>query len=229
MKFPDLLPGIFLKRINRFTALIEVMSGEKVQAYVPTTGRLTGVLRRGGRVWLASATTQNRKLHYDLVLAELEEDGLCSVNAALANQLFEEALLNEALGAFPYKVIQREVSFGASRLDFRLTDHDHVCWVEVKSVTYGQDGVGMFPDAPTERGQKHLQELASLTAKGDRASVVFIAQRGDAVRFAPYKAIDPEFTAILKQVHAQGVDARAYRCDVSLERVEIAEEIPVEL
>ena len=196
---------------------------------MPTTGRLTGVLRPGGRIWLEPATNQQRKLRYTLVLAELEQGGFCSVNATLANQLFEEALLNQRLEAFPCDEIRREVTYKGSRFDFRLAEQDQVCWVEIKSVTCVQEGVGLFPDAPTSRGQKHLRELAELAALGDRASVVFVAQRADATRFKPHETIDPEFTEVLRQAHAQRVEIHAYRCDVTLEGIEIADEIPVEL
>ncbi len=229
MKFPELIPAILDFRRNRFTADVVLSSGEKAQAYVPTTGRLTGVLYQGGRVWLQPAVDRNRKLAFTLVMAELEQGGLCSVHAALASQLFEEALLHESLESFLYSEIQREVTCGNSRLDFRLSNREDTCWVEVKSVTYAQDGVGMFPDAPIPRRSKHLQELAELAAHGDRASVVFIAQRDDVTSFKPYEAIDPEFAAVLRQVHSRGVEIRVYRCDLSLEKVEIAEEIPVVL
>ena len=229
MLFPELLPATFLKRMNRFTAVVDLSSGERTSAYVPTTGRLTGVLRPGGQVWLEPAMNQNRKLRYTLVLAELEQGGFCSVNATLANQLFEEALLNRRLEAFPCDEIRREVTYKDSRFDFRLAEKNQVCWVEVKSVTCVQEGVGMFPDAPTSRGQKHLRELAELAVLGDRASVVFVAQRADATRFKSHETVDPEFTEVLRQAHAQGVEIHAYRCDVTLEGIEIADEIPVEL
>lgn len=229
MLFPELLPATFLKRMNRFTAEVDLSSGERTSAYVPTTGRLTGVLRPGGRIWLEPATNQQRKLRYTLVLAELEQGGFCSVNATLANQIFEEALSNRRLEAFPCDEIRREVTYKDSRFDFRLAEQDQVCWVEVKSVTCVQEGVGMFPDAPTSRGQKHLRELAELAALGDRASVVFVAQRADATRFKPHETVDPEFAEVLCQAHAQGVEIHAYRCDVTLEGIEIADEIPVEL
>lgn len=229
MLFPELLPATFLKRMNRFTAVVDLSSGERISAYVPTTGRLTGVLRPGGRIWLEPATNQQRKLRYTLVLAELEQGGFCSVNATLANLLFEEALLNRRLEAFPCDEIRREVTYKDSRFDFRLAEQDQVCWVEIKSVTCVQEGVGMFPDAPTSRGQKHLRELAKLAALGDRASVVFVAQRADATRFKPHETVDPEFTEVLRQAHAQRVEIHAYRCDVTLEGIEIADEIPVKL
>jgi len=164
-----------------------------------------------------------------LILAELENGGLCSVTAIHANALFQEALQAEALSSFPYHQIENEVPFGRSRLDFRLRDGSKTCWVEVKSVTYVQDSVGMFPDSPTGRGRKHLGELAGAVGQGDEASVVFIAQREDAQRFEPFEAIDPEFAQTLRQVEAQGVAVHAYCCQVSLEGVEISAEIPVKL
>jgi sugar fermentation stimulation protein A len=147
----------------------------------------------------------------------------------MANWLFKEAMALGALEAFPYPTVEAEVPYGRSRLDFRLSDGEAVCWVEVKSVTYAEDGVGMFPDAPTGRGRKHLGELAKLAAEGHRASVVFIAQREDARRFVPFEQIDPDFTAELRRVSALGVEVHAFRCNVSTEEVVIAEEVPVDL
>jgi len=101
--------------------------------------------------------------------------------------------------------------------------------VEVKSVTYVEDGIGRFPDAPTARGRKHLGELANLAASGYRASVVFIAQREDARKFAPFEEIDPDFAETLRQVKGKGVEIHAYRCHVSAEHVEIVQALPVDL
>jgi sugar fermentation stimulation protein A len=164
-----------------------------------------------------------------MVLAELENGGLCSTNAYLANQLFSEAIENGTLAAFKYPIIESEVSFGKSRLDFRLSEGNQACWVEVKSVTYVEDGIGRFPDAPTSRGRKHLAELAKLAALGDRASVVFIAQREDAQKFAPFEAVDPVFAQVLREVNTKGVEVHAYVCQVSTERIEINRELLVDL
>ena len=229
MAFPTLTPAVFIKRDNRFIASVRLEGGAPAAAYVPTTGRLTGALRPGCRVWLEQSANPNRKTPYTLLLTEIEGGGLCSVNAIMANRLFHEAVTRKQLAAFPYEKIDSEVPHGKSRLDFRLSQNGNICWVEVKSVTYVEDGVGMFPDAPTARGRRHLETLAKLAASGDRASVVFIAQRGDAARFAPYQAIDPDFSETLRQVHQAGVEVHAYRCDVSLDQVKIAEEIPVTL
>jgi sugar fermentation stimulation protein A len=227
MKFGELVPATFVKRGNRFTAGVYLESGRVSTAFIPTTGRLTGALKSGCRVWLEPAENKERKTPYTLVLSELEGGGLCSVNATMANWLFREAMESQSLDVFPYPTMAREVTFGHSRLDFRLSNEDENCWVEVKSVTYVENGVGMFPDAPTARGRKHLGELAKLASQGHRASVVFIAQREDARRFAPFERIDPEFAAALRRVHAVGVEVHAFRCNVSTEKVVIAEEIPI--
>lgn len=227
MIFPSLRQGVFIKRNNRFTAGIRLEGGGLASAYVPTTGRLTGVLTLGCRVWLESVEDPDRRTPFTLVLAELQGGGLCSTNAILANWLFKEALELGRLDSFRYPSIEKEVSFGNSRLDFRLSDDSQICWVEVKSVTYAEKGIGRFPDAPTERGRKHLLELTDLVAKGDRASVVFIAQREDALQFMPNEEIDPQFAQVLRQVKQVGVEVHAYRCVVNTERIEIAEEIPV--
>jgi len=229
VNFPTLTPAVFIKRENRFVGSVRLESGTLTAAFVPTTGRLTGALRPGCRVWLKPNTDPNRKTAYTLLLTELEGGGLCSVNAIMANRLFHEALTRERLAAFSYEEIKSEVPHGSSRLDFHLSKGDDSCWVEVKSVTFVEGGVGLFPDAPTSRGLRHLEALAKLAQRGDRVSAVFIAQRGDAERFTPFEAIDPAFAETLRQVHQAGVEVHAYRCEVRLDKIEIAAKIPVNL
>ena len=229
MKFPELIPAEFVYRPNRFTAAVHLKQGGAAYAYVSTTGRLTGVLRPGCRVWLSPAANPQRKTPFNLVLTELESGGLCSVNASLANQLFSEALADGRISAFQYDRVEREVTFGRSRLDLRLSEGGQTCWIEIKSVTYVEEGVGMFPDAPTARGRRHLEELATLVRQGDRASVVFIAQREDLESFSPYEVIDPDFSETLREVNQGGVEVHAYRCAVNLKEIEVTGEIPVYL
>ena len=229
MEFSDLTPAFFVRKGNRFTAGVRLAKGGIGTAFIPTTGRLTGVLTPGCKVWLEKADNPDRKTPYTLVLGELPGGGLCSTNAYLANMLFGEAVEHGRLAAFTYPKVENEVPIGHSRLDFRLSNAEETCWVEVKSVTFVENHVGMFPDAPTSRGRKHLGELEKLVESGDRASAVFVAQRADALSFAPYEAIDPDFTAALRHAVESGVEVHAYRCEVSTERVEIAEEIPVVL
>lgn len=228
MKFPELIPARFVKRENRFTAGLRLANEKIATAFIPTTGRLTGVLFPGCRVWLAQAEpSKGRKTAFDIVLVELIGGGYCCVNALNANRLFAEAVGSGKLDAFQYPEISNEVTIGQSRLDFRLSNGQEVCWVEVKSVTFVRDGVGLFPDAPTSRGRKHLLELAELAEDGDRVSVVFVAQREDVQSFSPYTQIDPEFAETLKTVNQQGVEIHAYRCKVNLSLIEVGEEIPL--
>lgn len=227
MKFPPLTPAVFIKRDNRFTASVRLEGGALATAHVPTTGRLTGALFPECRVWLEHVNNPKRRTAYTLLLTELEEGGLCSVNAITANRLFKEALTHQHLTAFPYGRIESEVPHDSSRLDFRLSQNGTICWVEAKSVTFVEGGIGKFPDAPTARGRRHLETLLKLTASSDRASVVFIAQRGDAECFSPYEDIDPTFADTLRQVHQVGVEVHAYRCDISLDEIRIAAKIPV--
>ena len=229
MKFPALIPAEFIKRPNRFVAVVRFTNGEQARAYVPTTGRLTNALQPGCRVWLAQGNNLHRKTKFTLQLTELANGGFCAVQAIQANQLFAEAVAAGRLPAFDYDQIDTEVTIGESRLDFRLSRGIDICWVEVKSVTYAVDGVGKFPDAPTGRGRKHLGELAQLAQSGDRASAVFIVQREDAKAFEPFEEIDPEFAAALGRAHQQGVEVHAYGCRVTLDEMEIYKKIPVRL
>lgn len=229
MKFPELFPAEFIFRPTRFTASVRLDNGKAAYAHVPTTGRLTGVLEPNYRVWLSKAANPKRKTPYNLVLAGLEGGGYCSVNAALANRLFADALSEGRIQAFQYDLIEKEVTIGNSRLDLRLSKDNHTCWIEIKAVTFVSERLGMFPDAPTGRGRKHLEELAELVRVGDRASVVFVAQREDVDSFTPHVEIDPDFAEKLYEVHQAGVEVHAYRCAVSVQEITIEEEVPVTL
>jgi sugar fermentation stimulation protein A len=205
------------------------VEGSLSKAYVPTTGRLTGVLVPGSKVWLEPAKKAHRKTPYTLLLAELLEGGLCSVKAINANRLFREGVNAHRLKAFDYPDLQNEVTVGHSRIDFLLKNGSNTCWVEVKSVTHVTHGIGRFPDAPSNRAVKHLNELIKLSEQGYRTSAVFIAQRPDALSFSPLTEIDPLFSKTLKEAHVLGVEIHAFRCDVHLNHIEIAEAIPVNL
>ena len=235
MKFPDLVPGRFVRRDNRFRATVNI-NNQDHWAHVPNSGRLTELFTPDRPVWLAPAADPNRKTAYDLKLVEYNSV-LVSVDARLPNPLFAEALAEArsrngryaTLPEFAYPAVKREVTYGHSRLDFRLSGPDGVCWVETKSVTLVEDGLALFPDAPTERGRKHLQTLIDIRQSGKRAAVVFVVQRPDVRRFAPHQKADPAFAAALQDAARAGVEVRAYICQVSLEEIAIAKEIQVVL
>lgn len=221
-----LVEGVFQERLNRFATLVEV-GGHPELAHLPNSGRLRELLWPGNRVWLKPMPSLHRRTAYDLTLAATG-DGLASVDARLPSALFAEAIRQGRLAPFRgYSRLRAEVVTGESRLDFRLDGNGGPCLVEVKSVTLVEDGVGLFPDAPTERGRRHLKTLAAAAESGARAAVVFVVQRGDAQAFSPHDEADPAFSQTLRQVVARGVEAYAYGCQVDLEGIAIAGELPV--
>lgn len=194
MKFMDLIPGEFVWRDNRFVAAVRV-DGRLSHAHIANSGRLPGLLEPGKRVYLADINKPERRTRYDLKLVE-NDNILISVDARLPNSLFEEAVRNKHLENFLFDDIQREVKFGKSRLDFKISQAGNICWVETKSVTLVENKIAMFPDAPTGRGRKHLHELAKLQKDGVRSCVVFVVQRPDTEVFKPNWSIDPEFSEL---------------------------------
>jgi sugar fermentation stimulation protein A len=224
MKLPPLLPGRFIRRDNRFQATVRV-GGTLAAAHVANSGRLGDLFVPDRPVWLAPAAAPGRKTAYDLKLVEL--DGiLVSVDARLPNPLFAEALAAGILPELAGHYVEREVRLGDSRLDFRFTSAN-TTWVETKSVTLVEEGVALFPDVPTSRGSRHLHELIAARAQGDRALVVFVVQRSDAVACRAHANADPVFAKTLREAVASGVQARAFTCTVSQERIAIAGEVPV--
>lgn len=225
MELPRLVRGYFVARDNRFRARVRY-GGAVVDVHVPNSGRLRELLSPGRPVWLAPMARAGRKTAYDLALVEYG-DTLVSVDARLPNALFAQALAPEWAECVGVLQIEREVVRGTSRLDFRLSGTNGVCWVEVKSVTLVREGVALFPDAPTLRGRRHLEELAAAVASGNRAGVAFMVQRGDACCFRPNRQADPSFADTLARVTALGVQARAFLCQVTPGSVTVAGEIPV--
>ena len=225
---PGLVEGRFLVRLNRFAALVEV-AGQEVMVHVANSGRMRELLVLGHRVLLKPASADSRKTQFDLALVDLGFT-LASADARLPNVLMAEALARGSLPQFrDYPQLHREVPFTESRLDLMLEGPRGRCYVETKSVTLVVDGVGLFPDAPTTRGVKHLGSLAKAVAAGHRAAVVFVVQREDAQSVAPHDQADPQFGGALRRAVAAGVEAFAYRCRVTPQEITLAEELPVEL
>jgi len=223
-----LLEATFVARDNRFRVTVE-LNGEHVWAHLANSGRLTELLTPGRRLFLKPATAQGRKTAYDLLLVDL--DGvLVSVDARLPNSLIEEALREGSLTPFNgYETIRREVKWGGSRLDFVLEDQSRQCLIEAKSVTLVKRGVALFPDAPTIRGRRHMEELRRAVAEGERAAITFVVQRGDANVFAPNEEADPSFGCALRAAVEGGVEVYAYACQVRQNQVRLARDLGVRL
>lgn len=223
-----LIPATFIKRDNRFRATIQV-EGHPVRAHLPNSGRLRELLVPGRRVLLAAAQTPGRLTSYDLLMVDLDGT-LVSVDARMPGHLLYEALQSGRFGEFAgYAEAQREVTYGQSRLDLALEGGPDGgrCFIEAKSVTLVEDGVALFPDAPTQRGRRHLGELARARAEGHRAAVVFVVQRDDATSFSPHDEADPAFGQALREAAQAGVEVYAYKCRVSEREVTLNVPLPV--
>ncbi|MDE2843537.1 MAG: DNA/RNA nuclease SfsA [Chloroflexota bacterium] len=224
---PDLQEGHFISRLNRFVALVEVAGREEL-VHVANSGRLRELFEPGRRLLLAPAPGEHRKTRYDLALVDLGHT-LVSADARLPNALVAEALRERALEPYAdYLDVRREVTFGESRLDLMLEGPPGRCYLETKSVTLVEDdGMALFPDAPTIRGVKHLHTLTQAVAMGHRAGALFVIQRGDARSLKPHDSSDPEFGKALREARSAGVDIFAYSCAVTPRDIRLAHPIPV--
>lgn len=222
----SLIEATFISRQNRFTCLVNLPGGIE-SVYLPNSGRLDSVLFPGQPVFLAEKPSPFRKTQYDLVAAKLK-DIYISVDSRVPADLLFQVLSQGDLPQFSsYPSIQREVTFGRSRLDFLLSKRSGRCFLEVKSCTLVKDGRAFFPDAPTQRGTRHLSTLTWARKEGYESAVVFIIQREDADSFSPNDAIDADFADALRAAKSQGVGIYAYRCKVNLKDIELAGQVPV--
>ncbi len=225
---PDtsLTPAIFVARPNQF--IVEARIGTRmVLAHMADRGRLEGILYPGARLLLSPKPAANRKTAFQ-VMAVYVEDELISLDTHLPNRLVAAALTARAFPQFArYPTIQSEVTVGPHRFDFRLSDGSTSCLLEVKSVGLVQDGVAMFPDAPTRRGREQVTTLTRLAYNGQRVAIVFILQRSRGESFAPNDIVDPLFARALRQALATGVEVYAYRCPLTPECICLGENVPV--
>lgn len=220
------LEASFVKRVNRFTALIN-LNGITEAAHVANSGRMRELLVPEARVVVVEQSKESRKTKFDLV-AVYYNDVWVSIDSRVPNRILEQAWKHQSLHHFKGMLeYRREVKVGKSKLDFLLQFTDKTCYVEAKSVTLVKDKTAMFPDAPTERGTRHLMELIELVKEGHRGAVIFIVQREDAVEFTPNFVMDPEFAMALEKAQNNGVGVYAYKCRVNTKVISIEDEIPV--
>ena len=216
MHYRSVTKGIFLARPNRFIAHAAIEEGDTI-CHVKNTGRCRELLVPGAVVYLEKGTSPRRKTAYDLIAVE-KNGKLINMDAQAPNEAFAEWAMQFEPAAI---AVHREFTFGQSRLDFCLETPKGLHLVEVKGVTLEEDGHTRFPDAPTERGVKHLHELMRAAALGHRATAFFVIQMADVVDFAPNDATHPAFGAALRQAREAGVNVAAYCCRVTPESMEI--------
>lgn len=222
----EIVDGVFIERPNRYLARVQI-GGQETEAHVPDPGRLPGLMIPGRRVRLVHCPGPKRKTDYSLVLVR-QGSIWVSVYPGFANVLVERALAEGSLPFFaPVTGYASEVKMGSSRLDFRIDTPSALVYVEVKSVSFVEDGVGRFPDAPTTRGVKHLRELMSLLSPGRRAAVLFVSQRSDTRVIRPNDGVDPEFGRTLREAKRAGVELYGINCTVGKDNVALHQPVEV--
>jgi sugar fermentation stimulation protein A len=222
----EIIRGKFIKRPNRFIAHIDI-NGEEVIVHVPNTGRCREILIEGCTVFLKKSNNPNRKTKYSL-LGAYKKDKIIHIDSQEPNKVVEEALsLKKIEKLKKYHKIEREKTYGNSRFDFKLSNENEEYYLEVKGVTLEIDGVCKFPDAPTQRGTKHLLELIDVIESGRGAGVIFLIQMDDVIYFTPHKDMDKNFSDALIKCSENGVDIFAYQCKIGEDFIELYEEVNV--
>lgn len=228
MKYGNMIEARFLRCVNRFTAFVE-LNGQEEMVHVKNTGRCKELLVEGARVFLEEADKEGRKTKYSLI-AVYKGDVLVNMDSQAPNQMAAEALAEgkiEEIGEVDF--LKREVKYENSRFDLFYQKGEKKGFIEVKGVTLEEDGVAKFPDAPTERGAKHLRELIKAKEEGYEAAVLFVIQMKGVKEFRPNEERDKNFTEALWEAAAAGVQVLAYDCHVEVGNVIIENKIPVKL
>lgn len=230
MRFESpLVPARLARRYKRFLADVVLDSGEAVTAHCANPGAMTGLTGPGMPVWLSRSANPKRALAYSWELA-LADGGLVGINTAHPNRIVAEAIAARAIPELTgYAALRCEVPYGhRSRVDIVLDDPARgPCYIEIKNVHLMRTpGLAEFPDSVTERGAKHMAELAALAAAGTRAAVVFLVQRSDARAFAIAADVDPAFAAAAQAAQAAGVELLAYCCALSPAEIVLDKALP---
>ena len=225
MHYANMVPGTFLARPNRFIAHVEI-DGQTQVVHVKNTGRCRELLPVGAQVWCQKSDNPSRKTKYDLITVR-KGSRLINMDSQAPNLAAKEWLAAGGLGEI--EQLRAETRHGDSRFDFSFRKNGKTCFLEVKGVTLENDGICAFPDAPTERGAKHLRGLTEAAKNGYGAYVLFVIQMTDVQHLHPNDATDPEFGKALREAAANGVEVLAVDCDVTVEEMKLRDFVPVVL
>ena len=225
MRYANMVPGFFRNRPNRFIAHVEIDGKEQV-VHVKNTGRCRELLVPGAMVWCQRSDNPARKTQYDLITVR-KGQRLINMDSQAPNAAAREWLESGGLGKIDN--LRQETVYRDSRFDFSFTREGRTCFLEVKGVTLEDNGVCAFPDAPTQRGAKHLRGLAEAARQGYGAYVLFVIQMADVKYLHPNDRTDPDFGAALREAAAQGVKVLAVSCQVSEDEMMISGSVPVRL
>ncbi|WP_163971833.1 DNA/RNA nuclease SfsA [Oceanobacillus halotolerans] len=228
MRYGKIEYGTLHRKVNRFIAEVFI-DGELEKVHIKNTGRLKELLVPGARVVLEISTNPKRKTRYSII-AVWKNGKLVNIDSQAPNVVAFDAMKNGNLREVgEVAVVKREVTFGDSRFDLYYEQNDVQGFVEVKGVTLERNGVAMFPDAPTTRGTKHVQELANAIKRGYKAAILFVVQMKGCHRFVPYTEMDQDFAKALQEVSELGVQVIAYDTVVTEDTLLLDEPIPVDL
>lgn len=215
MKYEKIVKGIFEDRPNRFIAHVWI-DGILETVHVKNTGRCKELLIPGVTVILEDCQNPNRKTRYDLIAVYKEGLGLINMDSQAPNKVVAEWLAKQ-----DYDYIKTEYKFGNSRVDFYMEKNGEKYLMEVKGCTLEIDGIGYFPDAPTERGVKHLKELASASKDGYHCSIAFVIQMPGISMVLPNEVTHPEFKQAFEEAIASGVEVYCLQCQIEEDSLEI--------
>jgi len=225
MRYENMVPGVFLRRPNRFIAHVRIGTAEEI-CHVKNTGRCRELLVPGARVWCQHWDNPNRKTKYDLIAVE-KGGRLINMDSQAPNAAAKEWLLAGGLGEITQ--LKPETRWEDSRFDFSFQKDGKLCFLEVKGVTLEKEGVCAFPDAPTARGVKHLQELTGLAQTGYGAYVLFVIQMDAVAYLHPNDVTDPAFGRALREAANAGVQILAVDCAVTEDTMVLQNPVPVRL
>ncbi len=231
MHTPDLeylkvVAGVFLERPNRFVAKV-TLNGREEWVHVKNTGRCREILLPGTEIFLEESSNPRRKMRYSLIAA-YKGDYLINIDSQAPNLAVKSALKKNKIIEIPdITLLHPEVTFARSRFDFYYEQSTAKGFIEVKGVTLERDGVALFPDAPTERGTRHLQELILATRKGYRCAVLFVVQLEGVSYFRPNWEMDEKFARAVQEAAQAGVRILAYECMVTPEKLALTNQIKV--
>lgn len=225
MHYLNMTPGVFLARPNRFIAHIEI-NGQAEIVHVKNTGRCRELLPVGAEVWCQKSDNPSRKTKFDLITVR-KGNRLINMDSQAPNIATKEWLLSGGLGTV--ENVRSETKHGDSRFDFSFTKDGTPCFLEVKGVTLENDGICAFPDAPTERGAKHLRGLQKCVEAGFGGYVLFVIQMSDVKYLHPNDVTDPDFGRALREAAAAGVKVLAVDCIMTEDSMTIGDFVPVML
>ena len=208
MKYSNIVKGTFLDRPNRFIAHVE-LDGKRETVHVKNTGRCRELLLPGTEIWLTAPGTEGRKTKYDLVTVRKENGLLVNIDSQAPN-----AVVKEWLEKQQYDAVVPEYTYGDSRIDFYMERGAERTLMEVKGCTLEREGIGYFPDAPTDRGVKHLRELAKAVKDGYRAALAFAIQMDGIKEVRPNIQTHPEFGTAMQEARDAGVEILFLSCHV---------------